>query len=497
MAAQDTQQIDGAGGRLLRQGWIYLVANAMKLGAVALAIPIATRLLTPVDYGIVTLATTLQLLLGTVAALGLPDALLRFFYDGKHGEATARALIGSSVVVALLVTLAIAGLVLLAGALGSGYVVPLLFGAALGLPTAVVGACRSLLRAQNRRTAFVVVSLISTVGAQALAVVGVAINPEPVTYLAGVMVAMAGSMVAGLALTRSLTARPASRPTLRAALAYGLPMVPYSVSVFGLAFADRFVIAAIDGSSAVGKYQIAFAFGFLGVVLVQSLQLAWVPMTFAAHASERWRMLADVSGTVARMAALCSGFLALIAAPALAVLVPGAYDTPLLADVAVVAALGTAAWAVSLARTQVLLWTKRTGPLFWILPVALVINLALVGALLPPFGLVGAAAASVVAIVVQTVLTDRAARKAAAVSWPIGTEFAAYGVAAACCGLALALPDSGWGLGARLALGALVGLRFLQLVASEFRLTRRVAAEPVQPGLAAGGLPDVSSPEPG
>ena len=62
----------------------------------------------------------------------------------------------------------------------------------------------------------------------------------------------------------------------------GLPTVPYTASIFALAFADRFVVAAIDGSAAVGQYQVAFAFGFLGVVLVQSLQLAWVPMTFGA-----------------------------------------------------------------------------------------------------------------------------------------------------------------------------------------------------------------------
>ncbi len=354
--SEDTQP---AGRRLLRRGSVFTLANALKIGAAALAIPIATRLLDPSDYGTVTLATTLQLMLATVVALGLPEAILRFYYDERHGETGARALIASSVVVAFVVTSGVAGLVLIAGALGAGETEPLLWGCALALPTAVYGGCMALLRAQERTGAFVLVALTASVGAQALAVVGVILEPVPATYLAGVMVAVAAATITGLVLTGTIGAKPAARATLRAALAYGLPTVPYTASIFALAFADRFVVAAIDGSAAVGQYQVAFAFGFLGVVLVQSLQLAWVPMTFGASEVGRWEMLADLSGTVARLAAFISGFLALAAQPALSVLVPGDYDTDLLAEVAAIAALATVGWSLFMARTQVLLWKRR------------------------------------------------------------------------------------------------------------------------------------------
>ena len=58
-------------------------------------------------------------------------------------------------------------------ALGAGEAEPLLWGCALALPTAVYGGCMALLRAQERTGAFVFVALTASVGAQALAVVGV------------------------------------------------------------------------------------------------------------------------------------------------------------------------------------------------------------------------------------------------------------------------------------------------------------------------------------
>jgi O-antigen/teichoic acid export membrane protein len=472
-----TEESQPVGRRLLRQGSVYTLANALKIGAAALAIPIATRLLDPSDYGIVTLATTLQLLLGTLAALGLPDAILRFYYDDRETAYGARELIASSMIVSLLVTIALAGLVVISSPPGD-YRLALLFGVALGLPTAVLASVRSLLRAEERPAAFVGVSLVSTVGAQLLAVVGVIISPVPATYLIGVMTAMAIATVVGLAVTRSLWIRPAPWSRLRSALDYGLPTVPYAVSIFALGFADRFLIAAMKGAGAVGKYQVAFAFGFLGVVLVQSLQMAWVPITFASSDSERWGTLAEVSGTVGRLAAFCAGFLALAALPALRILVPGSYDSDLLAEVAAIASLATVGWATFMARTQVLLWEKRTRPLAWITPGTVVLNLALVAALLPPFGLQGAAAATVIAVIAQSVLTELATRGVAFVPWQHGSEFVAYGISVACVALALALPDDTLGIVIRLAAATLAGLGFLAALAAELRLSRRPGRDP-------------------
>ena len=82
--------------------------------------------------------------------------------------------------------------------------------------------------------------------------------------------------------------------------------------------------------------------------------------------------------------------------------------------VAVLASLPVVAF---IAQGQVLLWTKHTKPLILISPAAAALNLILVAVLLPPFGLIGAAAATVLAVLAQAAMTRWAAARIAHVPW--------------------------------------------------------------------------------
>jgi O-antigen/teichoic acid export membrane protein len=87
----------------------------------------------------------------------------------------------------------------------------------------------------------------------------------------------------------------------------------------------------------------------------------------------------------------------------------------------------------------VLFWTKHTKPLAWITPAAAVCNLALVAVLLPPFGLVGAGAATVLAIGLEALLVEIASTRVADVPWRWPSEAAHYGLGLALVALALVL----------------------------------------------------------
>jgi O-antigen/teichoic acid export membrane protein len=443
----------------------------------ALAIPVVTRVLGPADYGRVALAITIQLLLGTLASLGLPPAILRFFYDRDRdhdGEQTARALISST----LLVTLGVISATLLTGlawlpAVSSAERTTVVLGVLLALPMSVLGACMALLRAQERPYAYMAVVMTSSVGAQVLGLIGLLITPDPSSYLVGCLIAVTVAAVAGLWLTGTLVFRPADRSTLRAALAYGLPTVPHSLAAFVLAFGDRVVIALIDGAAAVGRYQVAFVVGFLGVTLLQAFQTAWIPVTFAANEDARWASLADVAAVVARLAAFVSAGIALLAEPIFSVLVPSSYDPHLMGDVAALAALSTVLWATYLSRAQVLLWTKQTRALSWITPTAALLNIVLVAVLLPVAGLRGAALATVAAVIVQAYLTDRAARPAARVPWRRRAEIVAYVLGAIPAAVALVLPSAGWATAVRISLAAAIACAFAGTLAGELKIRPR------------------------
>lgn len=468
----------GQGKHLLGKGSVYTLGSVLQLSGSALAIPIVTRLLDPAEYGAVALALTIQLFVTTLSALGVPAALTRTYFDDEDdGKASARALIVSTAVLGLggtvlgLLTALVWAPLLVPGEPGA-----VLLGIAIALPGAVITASLALIRVQERPVQFICITLIANFGAQLLGIVGLLVDRSPVAYLVGYGTAMAIAALGAMTITGAIGARPAPRPALRGAIAYGLPTVPHTLSVFVLALGDRLVIQVVSGLGAVGQYQLAYAVGGLGMNFLSSLQNAWVPITFGAEEHLRWRSLAETAAMVTRLAALACGVIALLARPLLAVVAPADYDPGFLAEITAVLALSTMPWSTYLPRSQVLFWTKHTKPLAWITPAAAVLNLALVAALLPPFGLVGAGAATVLAIGFEAVAMDRAAARVADVPWRRRSELAHYGLALALVALALALPASFAGDAVRVALAGLTGLALVAVVVREVAPRRAAAA---------------------
>jgi O-antigen/teichoic acid export membrane protein len=474
MADRAGEAADRPGRRLLGKGSIYTLGTALQLSAAALAIPVITRLLGSGEFGVVALAMALQLMLTGLATLGLPAAILRFFFDHEE-EADAAGAARSLIVSAALIAAAIVCPILLTGliwvpALSPEDPGPVLLGAFLALPAGVIGACLALLRAQERPRPFIVITLLASAGAQLLGIVALLIDRQPFAYVTGVAIAFTIAAVTSLRLTETWRTPPANRSLLESALRYSIPTIPNTISVSVLAVGDRVVIQAISGSSAVGKYQIANAFGTLVIGFLVALQNAWIPITFGASEEERWATLAEIAALVTRLAALGAGVLALLALPVLKIVVPGGYDPAHLADVASVAVLASLPIVAFIAHGQVLLWTKHTKPLILISPAAAALNLILVAVLLPPFGLIGAAAATVLALLAQAAMTRRAAARMVQVSWHWARDAVSYGVVAVLVAIALLLPDATWAIGARAAISLLAAGTLLIVVHREFRL---------------------------
>jgi O-antigen/teichoic acid export membrane protein len=474
MAAPAGESDVRPGRRLLGKGSIYTLGTALQLSAAALAIPVITRMLGSAEFGVIALAMAIQLMLTALATLGLPAAILRFFFDHQRaadGAATARSLIVSAGVIGVGVVcpILLTGLIW-APALSPKDPGPVLLGAFLALPAGIIGSCLALLRAQERPRPFIVITLLASAGAQLLGIAALLIDRRPFAYVTGVAIAFLIAAIASLRLTGTLGSPPATRSLLGSALRYSIPTIPNTISVSVLAVGDRIVIQAISGSSAVGKYQIANAFGTLVVGFLVALQNAWIPITFGASDKQRWATLAEIASLVTRLAALGAGVLALLALPVLKIVVPGDYDPEHLADVASVAVLASLPVVAFIAQGQVLLWTKHTKPLILISPAAAALNLILVAVLLPPFGLIGAAAATVLAVLAQAAMTRWAAARMAHVSWHWARDAVSYAIAAVLVAIALLLPAAAWAMGARVGTAALAAVTLLIVVRQEFRL---------------------------
>lgn len=386
---------------LVGEGSVYTVATVVQLSASLITLPIITRLLSPGEYGTVALAVLVQLLFGAVSSVGLRSVLSRTYFAEADGPAESRRLILSATLLSIAVT-TVAELTspLWLGLLGHvDDRLALRIALLAAVPSTLTALCQAYLRACGRPAAFLTLAFVSALGGQVTGIVLTASVPgaDATTFIAGLTGGYIAAGLIGIWLLRLWRDRLASRRSLRESLVIGLPVLPHDIAWTVLALGDRAVIQRIDGSTAVARYQVAYTTGALALTLVSSIANAWMPIVYSAGDKHRWRVHNETLAAVQMLAGAVAAGLALAGPPLLRVVAPPSYHEGQLAGVIALVAASAFPWAVYGGATQVLLWYKRTRPLAWITPLVAVVNIALVAVLLKPFGLVGAASATLVA----------------------------------------------------------------------------------------------------
>jgi O-antigen/teichoic acid export membrane protein len=425
---------------LLARGSIYTVALGLQLSAALVTLPIVTRLLSVEEYGVVALALLVQLVAAVIGSGGLPAAVTRAYFDTVDGPGASRRLIASGVIPAL-------AFVAVAELTSSIWMPELVAGNETGalhiavwtcVPAVLVSLCLGYLRAAERARTYVTVTVAAGVGGQVAGLSLVAIVPGAgaTEYIAGVGGGFVLAAALGLLSIRPWHSGPASVSELHAGLALGVPTVAHGLGWTLLALGDRAVIRVIDGSAAVGRYQVAYTVGALGLTLLQAVSNAWTPIVFGARDEERWQVQATTSSALLLLAALVAGALAFGGPVALNYATPGSYHHGDLAAVIAIVSVSALPFVVYNTGCQVLIWSKRTIPLGVITCVVALANLALVAVLVPPLGLRGAAFATLIAYVLEAVWVIRAARPLAdlprltrrvPLAWTLGGSLAIAG----------------------------------------------------------------------
>lgn len=485
----------GAVAALLGRGSIYTVATALQLSAGLIVLPALTRLLPPREVGVVALAVVVQSVLGVVAAAGLPNAIFRVFFKGKEGPRRARLLLRYCLLGAIL-TAAVAQLT---GPLWSRVFTDLGYGVALQLaiwsavPLAVLMCSQALLRAEDRAGRFVVTMAGATAFAQALGLAVVAgTDMGAAGYVLGLLAGQ--SVAAGLAAVWAGLGTSPFRGTeglMTETLRVGFPTVPHSLAIYVLAAGDRVIVEGQLGLGAVGQYQVAYAVGALVLALLTAFNNAWDPIIYGEREERRWATLAETRAVLYQLGGMVSAALAIGAPLALLLAAPGEYDPFGLVPVTSVVVLSAVPMVSYLASAHVLIWEGRTGVMAWSTPLAASVNIGLNLALIPVFGLEGAAVATVLAYGLLALLTRRAARHLALV--PASTRALLTAAAWAGTGTtaSLVLPADGIWLAVRTLAALCIGAAILRFAAS--RLRGDLVSERAEDEASAGPALDIAT----
>ncbi len=391
--------------QLAQQSAVYGLGGIISRILAVLLLPLYTRYLDKSDLGAVGVITAFSVVLVIVLRAGIPNAMFRFYFDSRE---PARRLAVLRTSFWFTMTTATAGLgagVALAGpiasALGLGGQQNLVRAAFVGIWAQMnYEQLTSLFRLEQQPGRFLVASVVNILVTIAATIVLV------VHFHEGALGVVVGNFIGTLAVYLGLLAHRRDqlalgfdRRLLRAMNRFGVPLIPTGLMLWVLNFSDRIFIVHISGRAENGLYELGVRLASANVLLLTAFRTAWPAFAYSiSDDDEARRTYAYVLTYLIALASWVSLTLGLLA-PWLAHLLATPQYYP---GSRVVAPLSFAATAfagyivVSIGVGRV----RRTQFNWVVTGAAAIVNFALNIILIPPYGMMGAAIATVAAYTV-------------------------------------------------------------------------------------------------
>lgn len=406
--------------RLLRTTAAYQVGDVVsKVFAVAL-LPVYTRHVSEAQYGIAELLMTGIVLFSIVIRFGVGEAFVRYHYadeDQARRDALARRAVGF-----LLGATTLAAIPLLVFAAPLSELVldqrdaTIFRIAVLGLWTFTnLELAYALLRVDERAGAYALSTIANVLLTIALTVWLVVVQDEQARGLllgnyaasTAILFALWASMWRRLIPRRGGAAHPRLH-RLGHLLRFGLPTVPADASVYALNLVDRYYLFHKYGAATAGVYSIAVKLAGVTALVARAFQYSWPPLAYSIRDD---RAAARFYAFVATYYLFLTGWLVA------GLLLLGRWLTRLLAAPDFYGAhtalpwiaLGWALYGLFVIFVVVAGRAEVTTRNFPAAAVGLAVNVVLLVALTPPFGIAGAglalAGAYVAMLAVMRLLT--------------------------------------------------------------------------------------------
>jgi len=463
------KQGEGASGGGLAAHLRKLAGHSALYGSADVASQIVNLLLTPLyvnylsprDYGILAVLFLFSAVAKVVFRMGLDAGFFRVYYDQGSPEARRRlagtvtafaAAAGTLLFAAIALSAPLLARALLgADAAGSWRLVVLAAGDVYAGVFAFVPL--ALLRIEDRAGTFATLiagrNLVNTALKVALVVSGFGVT--------GVLWSdLLGTLALSLALLPLLArgARPAfDGPLLREVLGFGLPKAPHGFMLQLLNLADRRILSGFRGLAAAGVYDKGYALGAGVKFALSAFEPAWQPFVYAQIGKP------EAPRTLARLVSYAwlvfTGFGLAVAVFGRELLVALTFTNPAFwvgAPVVPVVVLAYLLHGLFLLTSIGIAIEKKTRYYPVITAAAAGTNLVANFALIPPFGMLGAAWATVVSYAVMAGLGLRFSQRVYPIAFETGRLARIGGAALASFALSRLAPEPlAWALAAKAA----------------------------------------------
>jgi O-antigen/teichoic acid export membrane protein len=391
--------------RLVKHSAIYGVGGFIQRALAVLLLPIYLRYLSPSDYGTIETLVALSLIIFTLLRAAIQNSFFRFYFDSEDAAYRARIVRTSFWATMAAATFALAAGLLLAEPISEALFrtdehVDLVRVAFLGLwATMNYDQLTALFRVEERSIAFSIASLANvllTIGVTILLVV--VYEQGPIGVIVGNFSGTLAVWAVLLAFRRFQLGLEFDTGLFRRMLVFGWPFVPSAVALAAIDFNDRFFLVRMEGTDAVGIYALGVRIAAVLVFFLWAFRLAWPAFAYSITSDEEAkRTYGYVLTYVVAAGVWVATGLSLLAPWLVQLLGPPAFE-----DAAqVVAPLCFAAVAfgayvvvvISIGRA------RRMASNFVITGSAALLNIVLLLVLIPPYGIRGAAFATLSAYV--------------------------------------------------------------------------------------------------
>lgn len=372
-----------------------------------LLLPLYVKFLSKADYGVLALLASVEATVKLFFRWGVDGAFMRFWYDCADEHERQRLastlflfLLGAN---GVLLVLSLVAAPFFSGRLlqSEGYTLALQL---VLLNTFAIGFTFipfHVLRIQGRAREFsgltlarsastLVLRLVLVVGA-GLGVMGIVVADVIVTAV--LLVVMLRWFI------------PLLRPTfvpevLRKSLAFGLPRVPHGFALQLMAVGDRFVLTRYVPMQDIGVYSIGVSFGLIEKIVLGAFEYAWAPFYYAtAREPDAGRVFSTVTTYGVALLALMTAGLCAIAGDLLNLATHGLFVAA--TGIMMWTAIGVFFYGIYLLTSIGLNITSKTAYYPVTTAIGAGLNIGLNFALIPRFGIIGAAWANGAAYAVQ------------------------------------------------------------------------------------------------
>ena len=387
-------------GTVAKHSAIYSFAEILKKGIGFVMIPLYTHYLTPADYGVIEVLTLVLEVLGMLVGVRIASSQTRYYHkypkyeDKREVFTTALTAVGGSSIAAMLVLWVAAGW-LARVTLGSAnfapqYQVMIL---CLGIQNVYLVAENDLIIRKK--------SLFYSILVIFLMVLSLSLN---ILFLAvfhmgiwAIIWSMLITKVVNLAVVPiCLRGSPLrfSWEKFRPMLQYALPLIPASLAMFFLHFGDRFFLQHYCSLDDVGVYSLGYKFGMvISVLITTPFQRVWGTHSFEIEPQPGAKLVyARVFTYYASLLAFASLGISVFIDDVIGLVAPPNYAAA--ASIVPMTVLGYTCLGLTNAAALGILISNNTKFLAFIqIPVA-VLNTLFNFALIPSYGIRGAAMAT-------------------------------------------------------------------------------------------------------